>query len=139
MNYTIYDQETGDIVSTVFTNDVAQRDHMLANSTFIQGNYDASEFYIDQGQPVKKPISPGEYYYWHNKQWHIDRDKTAVFERHKRNALLTDIDRVNALWYASLTAEQQQELQAYRQALLAVPQQAGFPTAIEWPSKPQWL
>jgi hypothetical protein len=38
-----------------------------------------------------------------------------------------------------LTTEQQQQLQTYRQALLDVPQQAGFPDTIEWPEKPEWL
>ena len=139
MNYTIYDNGTGDIVSIVSTNDLSLLDHMLSNCTYIEGSYDASAFYIDQGRPVEKPISPGEHYFWHNKQWHVDRDKTAVFERHKRNALLSDIDRVNPIWYASLATEQQQQLQQYRLDLLAVPQQPGFPTHIEWPTKPAWL
>jgi hypothetical protein len=59
--------------------------------------------------------------------------------RSKRNALLTDIDQVNPVRYASLTVPQQAELQAYRQLLLDVPQQAGFPTQVEWPPKPVWL
>lgn len=59
--------------------------------------------------------------------------------RRIRDQLLAAIDQITPVWYASLTPEQQQELQAYRLALLAVPQQAGFPTAIEWPAKPQWL
>ena len=59
--------------------------------------------------------------------------------RRIRDQLLSLVDQVTPVWYASLTPEQQQDLQAYRQALLAVPQQAGFPTDIQWPTKPTWL
>jgi hypothetical protein len=74
-----------------------------------------------------------------SKTWIIDNQKTSKSVREFRNTLLTEIDQVNPVWYASLSADQQQELQAYRQALLGVPQQAGFPTHCEWPTKPQWL
>ena len=49
------------------------------------------------------------------------------------------VDRVNVVWYNSLTEQQKTELQAYRQALLDVPQQSGFPENIIWPNKPSWL
>jgi hypothetical protein len=52
---------------------------------------------------------------------------------------LQDVDAITAVWYNSLGQQQQAELQAYRQALLAVPQQAGFPLQVEWPPKPVWL
>ena len=66
-------------------------------------------------------------------------DSLVDQSRKIRDQLLSLVDQVTPVWYASLTQEQQQELQAYRLALLAVPQQAGFPTAIDWPTKPQWL
>jgi hypothetical protein len=56
-----------------------------------------------------------------------------------RNQLLVAVDRVNPVWWNSLTPQQQQELIVYRQALLDVPQQTGFPTDVSWPSKPSWL
>ena len=59
--------------------------------------------------------------------------------RQSRNQLLAQVDRVNPIWYASLTAEQQTELAQYRQALLDVPQQESFPDNISWPTKPIWL
>lgn len=60
-------------------------------------------------------------------------------QRQQRNELLSIIDRVNPVWYNSLTYDQQEQLIEYRRALLNVPQQAGFPTQIEWPQKPSWL
>jgi hypothetical protein len=56
-----------------------------------------------------------------------------------RNQLLAAVDRINPVWWNSLTPQQQQELIVYRQALLDVPQQSGFPTAVSWPAKPAWL
>jgi len=64
----------------------------------------------------------------------------AIKKRQDRNLVLNQtVDRVNPVWYASLTTEQQAELSAYRQALLDVPNQSGFPDSIIWPPKPTWL
>jgi hypothetical protein len=60
--------------------------------------------------------------------------------RYERNLLLqNEIDPIagNALRWAALTAEQQQAWADYRQALLDVPQQAGFPHDVTWPTKPE--
>ena len=43
----------------------------------------------------------------------------------------------NPLRWAGLSAEKQSEWTAYRQALLDVPQQAGFPHNVVWPVKPE--
>jgi hypothetical protein len=60
--------------------------------------------------------------------------------RDLRNRLLKEnVDTVNPVRYAALTAEQQQELAAYRQALLDAPQQTTWPTDVVWPTKPTWL
>lgn len=64
----------------------------------------------------------------------------AVGVRSKRDALLaTEVDPIvsNPLRWASMTAEQQQEWVDYRQALLDIPQQAGFPHDVVWPTKPE--
>jgi len=60
--------------------------------------------------------------------------------RNVRDQLLKDhVDTMNPIRYAALTDEQKAEIATYRTALLAVPQQAGWPTDIEWPTKPSWL
>jgi len=58
--------------------------------------------------------------------------------RTQRNALLRQLDAIatNPLRWAEYTAEQQAALATYRQALLDVPQQAGFPSEIDWPVMP---
>jgi len=62
----------------------------------------------------------------------------AAMGRAERDGKLLELDRVvsNPLRWAELTQEQQAATASYRQALLDVPQQAGFPTQIEWPVYP---
>lgn len=59
--------------------------------------------------------------------------------RYKRDNLLSELDPIvsNPLRWNSFTPDQQQALADYRQALLDVPQQEGFPENIEWPIKPE--
>lgn len=56
--------------------------------------------------------------------------------RAQRNSLLTLCDWTQ-LPDAPLTAEQKQEWAEYRQALRDVPEQAGFPDAVIWPTIPE--
>ena len=55
--------------------------------------------------------------------------------RSERDLLLSVVDVVvsNPLRWASLAAGKQTEWTAYRQALLDVPQQSGFPGSVSWP------
>jgi len=109
----------------------------------IDGAY-GTQYYIDRGMPVLKDSDPStdlqKYHFdYATKSWAYDATNSAEAARQARNQLLTAIDTVNPVWYASLNQQQQQELQAYRQALLDVPQQASFPTNTSWPAKPHWL
>ena len=58
--------------------------------------------------------------------------------RSERDNLLVEVDAIagNALRWATLSAEQQNVWAVYRQALLDVPQQDGFPNAVAWPAQP---
>ena len=58
--------------------------------------------------------------------------------RWKRDGLLRELDAIvtNPLRWNGFTEAEQQELAAYRQALLDVPQQEGFPDEINWPVNP---
>ena len=60
--------------------------------------------------------------------------------RHDRDELLTnEVDPIvtNPLRWAELTTAKQNEWTQYRTDLLNVPQQAGFPNTINWPTKPE--
>ena len=58
--------------------------------------------------------------------------------RAERDSLLLTVDAIagNALRWAALDADTQAAWATYRQALLDVPQQAGFPSNVTWPEKP---
>ena len=48
-----------------------------------------------------------------------------------------DVDSMNPIRWAALTSEQQTAMTNYRQQLLDVPLQEGFPWEIAWPEKPE--
>lgn len=62
---------------------------------------------------------------------------TAAPVRADRDARLAEVDAIagNALRWAALDTATQAEWSTYRQALLDVPQQAGFPNDITWPTE----
>jgi hypothetical protein len=63
---------------------------------------------------------------------------TDQMVREERDELLVEVDAVagNALRWAELDSTEQAAWSTYRQALLDVPQQAGFPNTVTWPTKP---
>lgn len=65
-------------------------------------------------------------------------EEKALEVRAERDSILVELDMIvtNPLRWASLSEEQQQMLAVYRQELLDVPQQAGFPDSVEWPEAP---
>ena len=59
----------------------------------------------------------------------------AAQVRAQRDNLLVVVDVIvsNPLRWASLSSDKQNEWTVYRQALLDVPQQSGFPSTVVWP------
>jgi hypothetical protein len=59
----------------------------------------------------------------------------AAQVRAERDSLLVVVDAVvsNPLRWASLSSDKQNEWSTYRQDLLDVPQQSGFPSTVTWP------
>jgi hypothetical protein len=65
-------------------------------------------------------------------------DAAAAEVRGKRQQLLQEsVDIMNAVRWASMTEEQQGALTTYRQALLDITAQEGFPNDVTWPEKPE--
>ena len=64
--------------------------------------------------------------------------KAAQSVRSQRDSYLLAVDAIagNALRWAALSEASQSEWATYRQALLDVPQQSGFPDNITWPQEP---
>ena len=66
-----------------------------------------------------------------------DADQAAEIRGRRNHMLRWDIDSLNPIRWASLTTEQQDAMTAYRQELLDVPAQEGFPWEVIWPVKPE--
>jgi len=137
MIYSTYDPSTGQIISTVSDMSTAVPDNAVL------GAYNDLEHYIDivNKTVINKPEIPGDDYHWdfNSKTWTLDSASATQTARQQRNILLSFVDRVNPIWYNSLTDSQKQEIADYRTALLNVPQQSEFPATIEWPTRPTWL
>lgn len=144
MNYTVYDSTTGEIQHVFTSQDPELVAQNLQGLTYIAGDYNSKDYYIVDQQPVAKPDVPevaGHVYKFDYAQraWQLDIAKTQTASRQMRNNLLGLVDRINPIWYASLTSQQQSELAQYRQCLLDVPQQPGWPESVTWPRQPTWL
>jgi len=72
---------------------------------------------------------------------HFVEDENAVARRVRGDrdaALAVYVDPVvtNPLRWAELSEEQKNAIETYRKALLDLPEQDGFPEAVEWPTRP---
>jgi len=84
------------------------------------------------------PRPQGEYVFDYTvKNWVFDTEGATQKAYFKRDALLKDgPDRISPMWWSSMSATEQQAWADYRQALLDVPKQPGFPADINWPEAP---
>jgi|688.fasta_scaffold556800_2 hypothetical protein len=144
MKYTIYDSSTGEIQMTFSSHDAELTQQNLQGRAWIPGNYSSVDCYVENGEVRAKPPqpdAPGQVFDfdYSTRTWQINTSRSEQSSRQLRNLELQLIDKINPVWYNSLTNEQQQELAQYRQALLDVPQQSGFPITVNWPAKPTWL
>jgi hypothetical protein len=64
--------------------------------------------------------------------------KKSQIVRDNRNWLLGEADKVtyNPLRWAAMTSTEQSAWATYRQSLLDLPTQAGFPDTVTWPTRP---
>tara|TARA_B110000211_G_scaffold214765_1_gene256416 strand:- start:2747 stop:3184 length:438 start_codon:yes stop_codon:yes gene_type:complete len=72
-------------------------------------------------------------------QAELDASAAAQVRADRDNILTTVVDPLvsNSLRWADLTSDKQAEWSTYRTALLNVPQQAGFPQTVTWPTEPE--
>jgi hypothetical protein len=142
--YTTYDPDTGKIISVLQCGAASQVETNLEGKTYISGYHNPDQYYIQDGAPVLISDDPStesnKYNFdYSTKTWTLDLDQTANAIRIQRLKHLQSIDAVSAVRLTLLSDAQKQQLVDYRQALLDVPQQPGFPTTVTWPSKPDWL
>lgn len=103
-----------------------------------KGEFNGSQ-YVANGVLVDMPARPSVDYVfdYDTKDWVFDTVGATAKAYERRNQLLKDgPDRISQMWWSSMTPEQQQAWSQYRQNLLDVPQQPGFPADIIWPVAP---
>ena len=71
----------------------------------------------------------------------LTSDQMVTQQRTTRDFLLSQLDSLisNPLRWESISEQDKNEIGVYRTALLDVPQQAGFPENINWPSTPNFV
>lgn len=137
--YTVY-LPNGQIDRTGMCSDADFVHNIREDDLFIEALANPQLQYVDNGQLVDMPPQPSmnHVFDYDAKSWVFDTKSASAKAYLQRNQLLQDgPDRINPIWWNSMTAEQQQAWTTYRQSLLDVPQQPGFPEQIDWPAKPQ--
>ena len=135
--YIIY-KENGCIVRTGTCPDFDYEHQAMDGELIMEGAAERNQ-YIENGTVVDMPPKPdGEYQFdYTSKSWLFNTVLATQIIFAKRDQLLRDgPDRISPVWWASMTTEQQQAWVQYRQDLLNVPQQPGFPMNVVFPEIP---
>ncbi len=105
--------------------------------------YKAKVLKEQQWEIIEVPRRPCFCHDWIDGAWVLDVERRREADIEEQRAvrdykLRSEVDPVagNALRWAALTDEKRAEWAQYRTDLLNVPQQSGFPSTIEWPTKP---
>lgn len=123
---TIYKKQTGEILGTVSgVNSAVEND----DEGFLDGQYDALEYKVLNGQAVAKTDA--------EKQSYDDARNAETIDslRNKRNILLAQSDWTQAP-DTSLTDAKKAEWRTYRQSLRNLPENTSDPSNTLWPTRP---
>lgn len=137
-NYIVYDK-LGKITKLLSINESDIELNISENESFIEGFADLSKQYIKDGVIVDLPTKPyGEYTFnYTSKQWEFDSVAADTKAKQQRDKLLAEgPDRINPMWWSSMTSQEQASWTQYRQDLLDITGQADYPEFIVWPIKP---
>jgi hypothetical protein len=63
-------------------------------------------------------------------------EQEAEVKARRERVLLETVDRVNGLWWEAMANAEKDRWRAYRQALLDIPEQPGYPFTVVWPERP---
>lgn len=136
-NFVIY-KESGQIIRSGVCQDETFDLQALENEFILEGVAKDNQ-YVLNGSLVDMPTKPTGFYAFNydTKLWEFDYVSADTEARALRNSLLAEgPDRVNPIWWSSMSFEQQQQWTNYRQALLDVTEQINYPEHIVWPTKP---
>lgn len=135
MIYTIYTKATGQIVGVIRTSNIDVQ--LTDGQAYLEGSYNDTEFYVEDGVPVKIPANTNNFYVfdYQTKSWVPDTNQAVVSAKQKRFGLLLESDWTQ-LPNGPLTAVQQTAWATYRQELRDIPEQSGYPFDVVWPVAP---
>lgn len=109
-----------------------------AGEFVLEAEYSGNQ-YVENGQLVLMPQQPSIDYVFDyvSKEWVLDLNAaTARAYALRDQQLQNGPDRINPMWWSAMSAAQQQAWTDYRQSLLDITDQPGFPADIKWPAKP---
>lgn len=124
---------TGSCIDSDFELQAQQGEVILEGEATFGANY------IENGTVQPMPKKPeGEYVFdYKTKSWSLDEESTIRAVYSKRDQLLKNgPDRINPMRWSAMSQEDQNAVADYRQALLDITNQSGYPTNIEWPEIP---
>ena len=134
MIYTVYSAINGQILRVVQTNHIESQ--LQEDQLYIDGSFDDTRYYIDNGLPVEIPEKPSSYadFDYTTQQWVVNTAMVVFNVLEKRKKLLagTDWTQMPDVSIATKAA-----WATYRQELRDITTQAGYPTEITWPTPPQ--
>jgi hypothetical protein len=132
MNYSVY-TSNGKIVRLLDCNNIEQQ--LSDDEFFIDGWFNDSEYYIENGQALQIPLKPNDYsvFDYALKQW-VQNENIAIIDvSQKRQRLLYSTDWTQL---PDVLSEKKQAWAEYRQALRDITSQEGYPFNVIWPTKP---
>lgn len=139
MSYTLYDPNSGSILGVVSNIE----DYKGYN--FVRGSYDSKDYMVKNGNITKKPTPPSGpswHVYNYNEsthEWTLNKPASAAKAKELRRSYFKYVDKVNPIWLASMNAIQQLQVANFRQDLLDITDQPGYPVQIQWPIIPDFL
>jgi hypothetical protein len=140
VNFYIYEQN-GKIVRVGSTTQSDIQLNVADGQRYGIGEATLDRHYVDNGHLIELPEKPGDNYLFDytSKTWQPDILMATTRAIEKRNQLLANgPDRVNPLWWAAMSTTEKAEVAEYRQALLDITNQQGYPIQIDWPPVP-WM
>jgi hypothetical protein len=142
MKYTTYDS-LGKITGNYTFSNSTNANLNLSGKTYITGHYNENEYRISGGLAIPLSTKPTSDYLvyqfdYATNNWVVDQDRSRSNISRYRDDLIKEVNSVGAVWWASLSPTEQQELINYRNQLLAYTV-TGTVVEPQWPLKPSTL
>lgn len=138
MNFTTY-SKNGQI--TGVTNDMDR----AKSENYILGTYNSNEYYVRNKVAIKYPPKPKNSSHvvynfdYDTNCWVINVNETDIMARQLRNEFFKYVDKVNPLWFDELSDLEKIQLAGFRNDLIGITKQPGYPVQIQWPIIPDFL